>query len=318
LLENHTIAVVIPSFKVSNQVLSVLEEIGPEVDKIYVVDDACPEGSGRLVQTKCLDSRVEVLFHETNLGVGGATKTGYTKALQLGFDIVVKLDGDGQMDPSLIKQIVGPIVRGQADYVKGNRFDKIEDLKQMPKVRIFGNAVLSLVSKVSTGYWNITDPTNGFTAIHKSVLRELQLPKISNDYFFESDMLFRLSIGGAVVKDLSIAATYGSEESNLRVWKTIRDFPMKYFRNFNKRIFYSYYLRELNIASLELPAGILLFMFGVYFGLTRWADAASNGIPATAGTVMLSAVPVILGFQLILAFVSYDINSVPKTPKQDN
>lgn len=318
MLENHTIAVVIPSFKVSNQVLSVLEEIGPEVDKIYVVDDACPEGSGRLVQTKCLDSRVEVLFHETNLGVGGATKTGYTKALQLGFDIVVKLDGDGQMDPSLIKQIVGPIVRGQADYVKGNRFDKIEDLKQMPKVRIFGNAVLSLVSKVSTGYWNITDPTNGFTAIHKSVLRELQLPKISNDYFFESDMLFRLSIGGAVVKDLSIAATYGSEESNLRVWKTIRDFPMKYFRNFNKRIFYSYYLRELNIASLELPAGILLFMFGVYFGLTRWADAASNGIPATAGTVMLSAVPVILGFQLILAFVSYDINSVPKTPKQDN
>lgn len=318
MLENHTIAVVIPSFKVSNQVLSVLEEIGPEVDKIYVVDDACPDGSGRLVQTKCLDSRVEVLFHETNLGVGGATKTGYTKALQLGFDIVVKLDGDGQMDPSLIKQIVGPIVRGQADYVKGNRFDKIEDLKQMPKVRIFGNAVLSLVSKVSTGYWNITDPTNGFTAIHKSVLRELQLPKISNDYFFESDMLFRLSIGGAVVKDLSIAATYGSEESNLRIWKTIRDFPMKYFRNFNKRIFYSYYLRELNIASLELPAGILLFMFGVYFGLTRWADAASNGIPATAGTVMLSAVPVILGFQLILAFVSYDINSVPKTPKQDN
>jgi glycosyltransferase involved in cell wall biosynthesis len=318
LLENHTIAVVIPSFKVSNQVLSVLKEIGPEVDKIYVVDDACPDGSGRLVQTKCLDSRVEVLFHETNLGVGGATKTGYSKALQLGFDIVVKLDGDGQMDPSLIKQIVSPIVRGQADYVKGNRFDKIEDLKQMPKVRIFGNAVLSLVSKVSTGYWNITDPTNGFTAIHKSVLRELQLPKISNDYFFESDMLFRLSIGGAVVKDLSIAATYGSEESNLRVWKTIRDFPMKYFRNFNKRIFYSYYLRELNIASLELPAGILLFVFGVYFGLTRWADAASNGIPATAGTVMLSAVPVILGFQLILAFVSYDINSVPKTPKQDN
>lgn len=318
MLENHTIAVVIPSFKVSNQVLSVLKEIGPEVDKIYVVDDACPDGSGRLVQTKCLDSRVEVLFHETNLGVGGATKTGYSKALQLGFDIVVKLDGDGQMDPSLIKQIVSPIVRGQADYVKGNRFDKIEDLKQMPKVRIFGNAVLSLVSKVSTGYWNITDPTNGFTAIHKSVLRELQLPKISNDYFFESDMLFRLSIGGAVVKDLSIAATYGSEESNLRVWKTIRDFPMKYFRNFNKRIFYSYYLRELNIASLELPAGILLFVFGVYFGLTRWADAASNGIPATAGTVMLSAVPVILGFQLILAFVSYDINSVPKTPKQDN
>lgn len=318
MLEKHTIAVVVPCFKVSNQVLGVLKEIGPEVDKIYVIDDACPDGSGRLVQTECSDSRVEVLFHETNLGVGGATKTGYAKALQFGFDIVVKLDGDGQMNPSLIKQIVGPIVRGQADYVKGNRFDKIEDLKQMPKVRIFGNAVLSLVSKVSTGYWNITDPTNGFTAIHKSVLSELQLPKISNDYFFESDMLFRLSIGGAVVKDLSIAATYGTEESNLRVWKTIRDFPIKYLRNFNKRIFYSYYLRELNIASLELPAGVLLFMFGVFFGLTRWADAASNGIPATAGTVMLSAVPVILGFQLILAFVSYDINSVPKTPKQDN
>jgi glycosyltransferase involved in cell wall biosynthesis len=301
---------------VTDQVLDVLGNVGPEVDKIFVVDDACPDESGRLVQAKCLDPRVEVIFHGTNLGVGGATKTGYAQALEEGYDIVVKLDGDGQMDPALIKQIVGPIIRGQADYVKGNRFDKIEDLKEMPKVRIFGNAVLSLVSKVSTGYWNITDPTNGYTAIHKTVLSQLQLQKISNDYFFESDILFRLSIGRAVVKDYSISASYGSEESNLRVWKTIRDFPGKYFRNFNKRIFYSYYLRELNIASLELPSGLLMFLFGVYFGLTRWAEAASNGIPATAGTVMLSAVPVILGFQLMLAFVSYDINSVPKNPKQ--
>lgn len=315
MLENNTIAVVVPCFKVTDHVLTVLKNIGPEVDKIYVIDDACPNGSGRLVQAKCSDPRVEVVFHDINLGVGGATKTGYLKALEGGSDIVVKLDGDGQMNPSLIKQIVGPIIRGDADYVKGNRFDKIEDLKQMPKVRIFGNAVLSLVSKVSTGYWNITDPTNGFTAIQKDVLAELQLQKISNDYFFESDMLFRLSIGRAVVMDSSISASYGLEESNLRVWRTIRDFPGKYFRNFNKRIFYSYYLRELNIASLELPFGLMMFLFGVYFGLTRWADAASNGIPATAGTVMLSAVPVILGFQLLLAFLSYDISSVPKRVK---
>ena len=308
---------VIPAYRVTNQIASVLKGIPSYVDQIFVVDDACPDGSGKHA-AKSKDKRVKILTHEKNLGVGGAVKTGYKAALKSGADVIVKLDGDGQMDPSLISELVAPIVEGKADYSKGNRFDTLEGLKEMPKIRIFGNAVLSFMAKISTGYWGITDPTNGFTAIHKTSLSGLQLSKISNDFFFESDMLFRLSVGRAVVLDLSMPARYGEEKSNLRIWKTLRDFPYKHFRNFTKRIFYSYYLRELNIASIELPAGISLFAFGVFFGLTRWAEAASLGTPATAGTVMLSAVPLILGFQLILAFLAYDIAAVPTRVRQKN
>jgi dolichol-phosphate mannosyltransferase len=314
-LANRNIAVVIPAYRVTKQISSVLATIPSYVDQIFVIDDSCPDGSGKEA-SKSKDKRVKVLTHEKNLGVGGAVKTGYEAALKAGADVVVKVDGDGQMDPSLISELVAPIVEGKADYTKGNRFDTLEGLKEMPKIRIFGNAVLSFMAKISTGYWAVTDPTNGFTAIHKTALSGLQLSKISNDFFFESDMLFRLSVGRAVVLDFSMPASYGDEKSNLRIWKTLRDFPYKHFRNFTKRIFYSYYLRELNIASIELPAGILLFGFGVYFGLTRWAEAAALGTPATAGTVMLSAVPLILGFQLILAFLAYDIGAVPTRVRQ--
>ena len=317
MIAKSVVAVVIPAYRVLNQIESVLAGIPEYVDLIFVVDDACPESSGqRAAQSK--DKRVKVLTHVKNLGVGGAVKTGYKAALEAGADVIVKVDGDGQMDPSLIAELVAPIVEGKADYTKGNRFDTLEGLKEMPKIRIFGNAVLSFMAKISTGYWAITDPTNGFTAIHRTALSGLQLSKISNDFFFESDMLFRLSVSRAVVFDFSMPSIYGDEKSNLRIWKTLRDFPYKHFRNFTKRIFYSYYLRELNIASIELPVGLLLFGFGVYFGLTRWADAAANGVPATAGTVMLSAVPLILGFQLILAFLAYDIAAVPTRVRQKN
>ncbi|MFM1787257.1 MAG: hypothetical protein RL228_1207, partial [Actinomycetota bacterium] len=237
-------------------------------------------------------------------------------ALDAGADIVVKVDGDGQMDPAMIADLVQPIVDGNADYTKGNRFDSLVGLREMPGIRVLGNGVLSLMSKVSSGYWNITDPTNGFTAIHRDVLKAMPLDMISKRFFFESDVLYRLSVMRAVVWDVPMEARYGNEKSNLSVLKALFEFPGKHFVRFHKRLFYNYYLRDMSAASLELPLGAALGWFGFIFGVTQFVESAESGMPATAGTVMLSAVPVILGFQLVLAFLSYDIASVPKRVKQ--
>jgi hypothetical protein len=185
----------------------------------------------------------------------------------------------------------------------------------MPSIRLFGNAGLSLLTKISTGYWNITDPTNGYTAIHRDVLKMLPLEMLSKRFFFESDMLFRLSLYRAVVWDVPMQARYGTEKSNLSIIKTLWEFPWKHFKNFHKRLFYNYYLRDVSAASIELPLGIVLWWFGLIFGIASYNQSMETGVAATTGTVMISVVPLILGFQLLLAFVSHDVSAVPNRPK---
>jgi glycosyltransferase involved in cell wall biosynthesis len=310
-----SIAVVIPCYKASQKVLNVLSEIGPEVSKIFVIDDACPENSAESVKSNNHDSRVSVILHQDNQGVGGAVISGYLAALEAGAEIIVKLDADGQMDPKQIPDLIEPIINGKADYTKGNRFANLAGLEQMPGIRVLGNGALSLMSKFSTGYWNITDPTNGFTAIHRDVLRLIPLEMISRRFFFESDMLFRLSIVRAVVWDVAMDAKYGDEKSNLSVFKALFEFPLKHFTRFHKRLFYNYYLRDMSAASIELPLGAALGWFGLIFGIVKFQESLITLVPATAGTVMFSAVPLILGLQLVLAFLNYDIASVPKRVK---
>ena len=300
-----SIAVIIPCYKVKAHILEVLQRIGPEVRRVYVVDDCCPEGSGDLVEQECTDSRVRVVRHQINQGVGGAVMTGYRVALDDGMDIMVKIDGDGQMAPELLPDFVAPILAGEADYTKGNRFFDLEQVSQMPTVRLLGNAVLSFFNKISSGYWNLFDPTNGYTAIHRDVAACLPFGRISRRYFFESDMLFRLNTLRAVVVDIPMHASYGDEVSNLRISKVVGEFFFKHVRNTFKRIFYNYYLRDLSLASLQLPMGMLLLIFGVLFSL---------GVTATPGTVMLSALPVLVGIELILAFIGQDVQSVPQRP----
>ena len=230
------IAVVIPAYKAQDQILRVLEDIPNFVDKILVVDDACPSQTGTLVASQTKDPRVEVIFNKTNLGVGGAVLVGYQKALDENHEIVIKVDADGQMDLQQMSALIKPILAGEADYTKGNRFDSLEDLEQMPRARIIGNAGLSLMSKLSTGYWDINDPTNGYTAIHRSSLSRIALQKVRKTFFFESDMLFRLSLIRAVVVDVPMRAIYGSETSNLRIGRAIWEFPRRHGVNFFKRI----------------------------------------------------------------------------------
>ena len=315
LVIESAIAVVIPCYKVKQHILDVISSIGPEVSRIYIIDDKCPDNSGNYVEEYCNDQRVIVLRHEINQGVGGAVMTGYRAAIADGAEVIVKVDGDGQMDPSLIPNFIEPILAAEADYTKGNRFFDLEEIRAMPKARLFGNAVLSFMTKLSSGYWDLFDPTNGYTAIHADVARHLPFAKISQRYFFETDMLFRLNTLRAVVVDIPMDAQYGNEVSNLKISKILGEFLFKHTRNFIKRIFYNYYLRDMSLASIELPLGILLFTFGVSFGGWQWFNAARLDIATPAGTVMLAAFPALMGLQLILAFLSYDIAFVPRRPR---
>jgi dolichol-phosphate mannosyltransferase len=308
------IAVVIPCYRVKDRILQVLKEIGPEVAKIYVIDDACPEGSGRHVRENISDPRVEVIIHPKNLGVGGAVKTGYRKALEEHAGIIVKMDGDGQMNPLLVPRLVQQIINKQADYVKGNRFYDLGSLRKMPGMRRFGNAILSFINKMVSGYWNIMDPTNGFTAISAAALKNLPLDKIDNRFFFEQDMLFRLNTIRAVVMDWPMNAEYDQENSNLKIRKVMFSFPFKYINRLFKRIFYSYFLRDFNVGSLELVLAFVFMGFGIIFGSVKWAHSIISSQPATAGTVILAGLPVILGFQSFLSFLHFDLTNIPQKP----
>lgn len=307
------IAVVIPCYKVKGQILNVIKNIGPEVNFIFVIDDACPQRTGSHVESFSSDSRIIVIKHQQNMGVGAAVISGYKAAINKGADIIVKIDGDGQMDPRLLPFFIEPILRGRADYTKGNRFFNIEDVVQMPKIRLIGNALLSLLSKLSSGYWSIFDPTNGYTAIHSSVANILPFSKISKRYFFESDMLFRLSTVRAVVVDIPMSAIYANEVSNLKISKIIGEFLIKHIRNFFKRVFYNYYLRDMSLASIELPVGFFMLLFGILFGSYSWINSAFANTATPIGTVMLSVLPILFGLQLVLAFFAQDMMHSPKT-----
>ena len=286
------IAIVIPCYGVCSTILDVLTSVEPEVSCIFCVDDACPEGSGHYIEEHFGDPRVRVLYLETNQGVGGATVVGFLEAINEGADFIIKIDGDGQMDPRLLSRFLRPIIEGSADYTKGNRFYELRNIREMPIARIFGNAILSFLTKLSSGYWNIFDPTNGYLAIHGKVAKELPLDTLSKGYFFESDMLFHLNVLDAVVVDIPMQPVYQTERSFLRIHRIIVPFLWGHLRNFVKRLFYKYYLRGFTAGSIELVVALVLIGFGAWFGLNEWQNNAQAGIRTSTGAVMISVLPI--------------------------
>ena len=211
------VAVVIPCFRAGATIGNVLRGIGPEVSAIYVVDDDCPEASGERALRECPDPRLTVLRNARNLGVGGAMKHGYRRALADGAGIVVKLDADGQMDPAHILRLIAPLRDGTADYAKGNRFAPaalmppgaaVRALGGMPRRRQLANRGLSLVHGLATGYWRVADPANGYTAIDARMLAAIGIEALADCFFFETDMLHRLNLAGARVAEVPLPASY--------------------------------------------------------------------------------------------------------------
>ncbi len=307
------VAVVIPCYQVGSSIAQVLSCIGPEVSRIYCVDDASRDDTAEVIRAAIQrDRRIQLIRREKNGGVGAAVMEGYRKAIEDGAKVLVKLDGDGQMNSDFIPDFVAPVLLGEADYVKGNRFFNLETVRAMPAVRVIGNAGLSFLAKLSSGYWDLFDPTNGYTALHAGVAATLPFDQIHNRYFFESDLLFRLGAIRARVLELPINSTYVDETSHLNELHCLLVFPMLHARNFCKRIFYNYFLRNFSIASINLVAGLLLSGFGFIFGLMQWLHTLETGVAATAGTVMLSALPFLLGVQLLLNFLAFDISMTPR------
>jgi dolichol-phosphate mannosyltransferase len=312
-LEGAGVWMVIPCYRVTAHILRVIEKAPAWVEGIVCVDDACPDRSGDFIEANARDPRVCVIRLEKNLGVGGATLAGYAEAARRGGAILVKVDGDDQMDLGYMGPLVAPILLGEADYAKGNRFTSISHLRAMPTVRVLGNAVLSFASKVSTGYWNIFDPTNGYTAVEATVAKLIMEKRVSRRFFFETDLLYHLSTLRAVVRDVPMPARYADEVSNLRISAVVGPFALKHLRNFIQRVLGQYFVRDFNAASLELVFGI----FGILFGLGYAAHYVSSRVPgqvASAGVVMAAALPIILGAQLLLQALNFDVLNVPSRP----
>lgn len=307
------VAVVIPAFRVAQHIEKVVRGVPEFVSDIVIVDDASPDDTSQVV-AGLADPRVRLLRHERNGGVGAAMITGYHHALELGADIVVKMDGDDQMDPANLLPLIEPLLAGEADYTKGSRFFYTRQLRQMPLLRRVGNLGLSFLTKASSGYWDVFDPTNGYTAIHRRVLEVLDWHRIDRRWFFETSMLVELNLVRAVVRDVQIPAKYADERSSLSAAGALVRFPRKLVAAFFRRLWLQYFVREFSAVSLFLVSGTFLSLFGAFWGLVHWGRSAQTGIPASTGTVMIAVVPLILGVQLLLQAVSLDIQGAPKVP----
>jgi glycosyltransferase involved in cell wall biosynthesis len=311
MLSNSKIAVVVPAYKVAAQIGRVLAAMPECVDAIIVVDDCSPDDLAERVKA-IADPRVLLIRHSVNQGVGGSTVSGIAEAIQRGFQIIVKCDGDGQMDPADIPKLVSPLISGQADYAKGSRFQHFRALRSMPKWRFAGNVGLTFLTKMASGYWNILDPVNGFLAMRSDVIAKLPLSRLSRRYFFETDLLIRLNVVQARVADVPIPARYGDESSSLSVTRVLFDFPLRLAAGLIRRIFWRYLFYDVSPVAVFGLLGTLLCGFGILFGAYQWVEHAMRGVNTPVGTVMIAAIPFILGFQLLLQAIVLDIENTPR------
>lgn len=315
-LSQFKLAVVIPAYHVADKIESVLADLPGYLCHIIVVDDASPDNTSELVQSLAReDGRIILIRHEHNQGVGGAMVTGFKKALELGARVVVKIDGDHQMDPAYIPALVLPLLEGKADYAKGNRFRDFESLRYMPLIRRIGNLGLSFLTKAATGYWNCFDPTNGFFAIRAEILSQLPLERLDRRYFFETSMLANLYLLDAFVLDVPIPARYAGERSSMSIRRVLVEFPAKLIATVLRRLLLRYFLFDFSMVSVYLLTGIPLLLFGLIFGSLKWLQYLELGVPAPTGTVILPTLALILGIQILLSAIEIDMNAAPRSPR---
>ena len=313
--QGYKIAAVVPAYRVEREIEAVLRSLPRYLKPIIVVDDASPDGTaGRVAALAKRDRRLMLIRHDRNRGVGAAMITGFGQALELGAQVVVKVDGDGQMDTANLPDLLQPLIQGQADYTKGNRFRDFTALRHMPLIRRIGNMGLGFLAKAATGYWNLFDPTNGFLAIRAEALTQLPFDQVDHGYFFEISMLSNLYLLGAVVQDIPMPARYRGEVSNLAVHRVLFEFPGKLFGTFLRRAVLKNFIYDFSMISVYLLTGFPLLLFGLVFGGYEWIRYLQLGTAAPTGTVMLPTLTVLLGIQLLLSAIESDLRSVPKQP----
>jgi dolichol-phosphate mannosyltransferase len=309
------VAAVVPAYNVSKELGEVLRQMPALFTTVIVVDDASRDDTAAVAEHYArIDPRIVVVRHAENRGVGGAMVTGFQKALESGADVVVKVDGDGQMPLWLVPQLVQPLVDGAADYTKGNRFRDFQAVRAMPLVRRIGNVVLSFLAKAATGYWHCFDPTNGFVAIRADVLSQLPLKKIDPSYFFETSMLSHLYVIGAVVKEIPMPARYAGETSSLRIGRVMRQFPARLLWSLMRRLVLKNFVYDFNLESFHIACGVPLLLAGLLYGGYHWWWYTSRLLAAPVGTVVLSALLITIGMQLLISAVNLDLQNIPRDP----
>lgn len=307
-----TIAAVVPAYKEELMISKVIETMPKFVDHIVIVDDCSPDQTSSAAQ-KVGDSRVTLIRHEFNQGVGGAIITGHQAALSLGADVNVVMAGDAQMDPSYLPQLLDKLTAEGYGFAKANRFFAPESFHGMPRYRVFGNIVLSFLTKLTSGYWHLFDPQNGYTAIRGDVLERLPLHNVSRRYSFENDLLIHLNILQVPAVDVPIPAVYGEETSSIRLSRVIPELMNLLVRGFWRRIWYRYVLWSFSPIALLLVLGLVLFVFGLAVAVWVCFQIASS-VVATAATVMLAALPLMIGTQMLISALQLDIQASPSTP----
>lgn len=311
MFRNHRIVVVVPCFNVGRHLAAVVERVPRFVDQVIVVDDGSDDDVAKTV-AETGRGRVTVLRHAENLGLARAMQTGLRRALAIGADIVVKVDGDGQMDPTVMSRLLEPIASGSADLAKGNRFVHRRHLAGMPLRRLAGNVVLSFLAKFASGYWHVFDPTNGYLAIRRELLEEVDLERLGPGFFFEISLLCHANLAGAVVRDVPIAARYGSEPSTLSLTSTTLMFPPLLIRACARRVALQHFLRDFTPVALLLLTGSLLSLVGLWYGTAAWLHHSALHQATPAGTIAVAALPTLAGFHLLLQAFVLDIGSVPQ------
>lgn len=310
LVTDLNIVVVIPCYNVEKTIACVVAGMPSYVRWVVLVDDASRDRTAEIVDS-LKSERIRVIHLPENRGVGGATMRGYEEALALGADVIVKVDGDGQMNPAYLIPLIAPILMNQADYTKGNRFLHADQIKSMPLIRRIGNAGLSFLTKAASGYWDIFDPTNGYTAIHASIVPLLDTNKLHRRYFFESSMLIQLGMIRAVIQDVEIPAKYQDEVSSLSEWKALFEFPPRLLAGFLRRLLVQYFVRDFGVFSMLLVSGLGFSAFGLLFGIYHWYVSSITLTIASTGTVMIAVLPLMLGWQLLIQCIFVDMQNIP-------
>lgn len=314
MIENHKIGVSIPCYKVEKQIEDLIASIPDYVDCIVTVNDCSPDHSGEILNRLAkTNTKLKVIHRKQNGGVGAAIKDGFKHLEEVDCDILIKLDGDGQMDPVEIKRLVTPIIKKEADYCKGNRFSTRKHFGNMPAIRAIGNIGLSFLTKLSSGYWKSFDPQNGYLCIRKNIYTYFDHQAIDNGYFFENSMLILLNIHNGICADIDIPAIYGNEKSNMDIKKILLHFPGKLIKGFFRRMIYKYLLYDFSPIILLWFFGSFFLSTGLIFGSYKWYFfnvIHKQGAPV--GTITIALLLVLSGFELLLQGLILDIqNSQP-------
>jgi glycosyltransferase involved in cell wall biosynthesis len=309
MIDGKRVAVVVPAHDEEALIGETLAGIPEFVDRVYVVDDNSSDGTAAKAG-EAGDPRVQVISHDANEGVGAAIVTGYRRSLDEGIDVTAVMAADGQMDPSDLETLTGAVARGDVDYAKANRLFTGQAWQLMPRYRYLGNAVLSMLTKIASGYWHVADSQSGYTAISRETLERLDLDRIYRRYGFPNDMLVHLNVWNARVRDYPSRPIYGvGERSGIRLWRVIPTIAWLLVKGFFWRLREKYVIRDFHPLVFFYALGMLLTVTGLVLGGWIAFERIFFGGDITAGTATLVALLLISGTQFTLFAMWFDMDS---------